>query len=45
MRKITTEMIKAFNDYLINEEKAATTVNKYLHTKDEDKINTIKLLD
>lgn len=31
MRKITTEMIKAFNDYLINEEKATATINKYLH--------------
>ena len=31
MRKITTETIKSFNNYLINEEKAAATVNKYLH--------------
>ena len=31
MRKITTEIIKSFNDYMINEEKAAATVNKYLH--------------
>ena len=31
MRKITTEIIKSFNDYLINEEKAQATVNKYLH--------------
>ena len=31
MRKITTEIMKSFNDYLINEEKAAATVNKYLH--------------
>ena len=31
MRKITTETIKSFNDYLINEEKAAATVSKYLH--------------
>ena len=31
MRKITTETIKSFNDYLINEEKAVATVNKYLH--------------
>lgn len=31
MRKITTEIIKSFNDYLINEEKAVATVNKYLH--------------
>lgn len=31
MRTITTEIIQSFNDYLINEEKAAATVNKYLH--------------
>ena len=31
MRKITTEIIRSFNDYLINEEKASATVNKYLH--------------
>ncbi len=31
MRKITTEIIKSFNDYLINEEKAQATINKYLH--------------
>ena len=31
MRKITTEMKESFNDYLINEEKAAATINKYLH--------------
>ena len=31
MRKITTEIIKSFNDYLINEEKATATINKYLH--------------
>ena len=31
MRKITTEIIESFNCYLINEEKAAATVNKYLH--------------
>ena len=31
MRKITTEITRSFNDYLINEEKAAATVNKYLH--------------
>ena len=31
MRKITTEIIKSFNDYLWSEEKAAATVNKYLH--------------
>ena len=38
MRKITTETIKSFNDYLINEEKAATTVNKYLHDVGEFQI-------
>jgi len=27
MRKITTETIKSFNDYLINEEKAAADRN------------------
>lgn len=31
MRKITTELINSFHDYLINEEKAAATVKKYLH--------------
>ena len=31
MRKITIEMKESFNDYLINEEKAVATVNKYLH--------------
>ena len=31
MRKITTEIIRSFNDYLISEEKAAATFNKYLH--------------
>ena len=31
MRTITNEIIKSFNDYLINEEKAVATVNKYLH--------------
>jgi len=31
MRKMTTEAIKSFNDYLINEEKATATINKYLH--------------
>ena len=35
MRKITTETIKSFNNYLINEEKAAATVNKYLHDVSE----------
>ena len=38
MRKITTEIIKSFNDYLINEEKAAATVNKYLHDVGEFQI-------
>ena len=38
MRKITTETIKSFNDYLINEEKAAATVNKYLHDVGEFQI-------
>ena len=38
MRKITTEVIKSFNDYLINEEKASTTVNKYLHDVHEFQI-------
>ena len=38
MRKITTEIIKSFNDYLINEEKAAATVNKYLHDVNEFQI-------
>ena len=38
MRKITTEIIKSFNDYLINEEKAAATINKYLHDVGEFKI-------
>lgn len=38
MRKITTEIIKSFNDYLINEEKAVATVNKYLHDVGEFQI-------
>ena len=38
MRKITTEIIKSFNDYLINEEKAAATANKYLHDVGEFQI-------
>ena len=38
MRKITTEIIKSFNDYLINEEKAAATFNKYLHDVGEFQI-------
>jgi len=38
MRKITTEIMKSFNDYLINEEKASATVNKYLHDVGEFQI-------
>ena len=38
MRKITTEIIRSFNDYLINEEKAEATVNKYLHDVGEFQI-------
>ena len=38
MRKITTETIKSFNDYLIDEEKAVATVNKYLHDVGEFQI-------
>ena len=38
MRKITTETIKSFNDYLINEEKAVATINKYLHDVGEFQI-------
>ena len=38
MRKITTEIIRSFNDYLINEEKAAATINKYLHDVGEFQI-------
>ena len=38
MRKITTEIIKSFNDYLINEEKAAATINKYLYDVGEFQI-------
>ena len=38
MRKITTEIIRSFNEYLINEEKAAATVNKYLHDVGEFQI-------
>ena len=38
MRKITTETIKSFNDYLIDEEKVAATVNKYLHDVGEFQI-------
>ena len=35
MRKITTEIIESFNCYLINEEKAQATVNKYMHDVSE----------
>lgn len=38
MRKIATEIIKSFKDYLINEEKAAATVDKYLHDVGEFQI-------
>ena len=38
MKKITTKIIKSFNDYLINEEKAAATINKYLHDVGEFQI-------
>ena len=38
MRKITTEMKESFNDYLMNEEKAVATVNKYLHDVGEFQI-------
>ena len=31
MRKITTKIIKSFKEYLVNDEKAVATVNKYLH--------------
>ena len=38
MRKITTEIIKSFKDYLISEEKAGATVNNYLHDVGEFQI-------
>ena len=38
MRKLSTEIIKSFNDYLINEEKAQATVNKYLYDVRQFKI-------
>ena len=38
MREITTEIIKSFNEYLINEEKAQATICKYLHDVGEFKI-------
>ena len=38
MKKITLKIIRSFNDYLINEEKAAATVNKYLHDVGEFQI-------
>ena len=31
MKKITIEIIRSFNDYLIGEEKASATIQKYLH--------------
>ena len=31
MRKITNEVIDVFKEYLLSQEKAAATVNKYLH--------------
>ena len=38
MRKITTETMSSFKDYLMNEEKAAATVGKYLHDVGEFQI-------
>lgn len=38
MREITTKIIRSFNDYLINEEKAQTTIGKYLHDVGEFQI-------
>ena len=38
MRKITTETVKSFNYYLINEEKATATINKYLRDVSEFQI-------
>ena len=38
MRKITTAIIKLFNNYLNNEEKSVVTVNKYLHDVGEFQI-------
>ena len=38
MRKITKTNTEAFRDYLINEEKAAATINKYLHDVSEFQI-------
>ena len=35
MRKITTEIMKSYRYYLVDEEKAAATINKYLHDIDE----------
>ena len=35
MREITTEIIKSFTNHLTNEEKAISTVNKYLHDVNE----------
>ncbi len=38
MRKITIDMIEAYHIYLINEEKAQATIDKYLHDVGEFKI-------
>ena len=38
MRKFTSETIKSFKEYLINEEKANATINKYLHDVSEFQI-------
>lgn len=38
MRKITAEIMRSFRDYLISEEKATATVNKYMHNIDEFQI-------
>ena len=38
MRIITSETIRSFEEYLINEEKARATVNKYLHDVREFKL-------
>ena len=38
MREITIKIIKSFNNYLIDEEKAVATVGKYLHDVREFKM-------
>ena len=38
MGKITTEIIRSFNGYLMNEEKAAATIKKYIHDVGEFQI-------